>query len=514
MCSDKNPSFPPIAEGDSVPCDPTAPSFLTTFPAEVRNAVYDVLFHVPDGIRVVFDQHCTFEDKELGREIAAFLPMLSTCRQIYQEAATTLFSNNIWIVSRDAASMSHWRLERGAIEEARDAACMLQGFGSRKTMVRAVLLDLDTTCPVPCQIHGVQPRNHLGRRFDEYEHTIEIWNLITEMEHTPDLRVEFVHDKCASFYDFHVSNSSGQVDIGVQLDLLNTTAQTFREDPIGLRKYGRQISEVYIERDCSQAHVMFYTPNVCFEDMVKLRIDISDGGKKLTWVRPETKSLTFMNLPSPLRRIILDKVSFTDNGNHRSKDLDMIWDLDKKTLTGGSLITGAICQAIRFQYYGAIWGNKHHTFKMSTRQPRTNFDGFGKLEHLMPEHNYSPLVPYGNPFQTWRARFLLEFDIPAAVPLEDVRLNIVKLLQITGGLMGYAKITISIAGEGGIPRAEETMNLWMCRTLVLTALADAGERHRELSVRRPCSAVWMNGRFEVVEVEPREDSDLQFDEYW
>ena len=130
----KKPSFPPIAEGNSTPYDLAAPSFLTTFPAEVRNAVYDVLFHVPDGIRMVFDQRCTFEDKELGRDIAAFLPMLSTCRQIYQEAATTLFSNNIWIISKDP--MSHWRLEKGAIEEARDAACILQRFGSRKTMVR------------------------------------------------------------------------------------------------------------------------------------------------------------------------------------------------------------------------------------------------------------------------------------------------------------------------------------------------------------------------------------------
>lgn len=47
----------PIAPGSSLPTDPAAASFLT-LPSEIRNAVYDLLFHVTGGVRVAPSTYC------------------------------------------------------------------------------------------------------------------------------------------------------------------------------------------------------------------------------------------------------------------------------------------------------------------------------------------------------------------------------------------------------------------------------------------------------------------------
>ena len=504
----KTPPPPPIAEGTSIPCDSTAPSLLTTIPAEVRNAIYDTLFHVPSGIRMCFG-YCgpEFEDQELGEDLASGLALLSTCRQIYQEAATTLFSNNTWIMSRCPTRMHHMSINAHIIELT-GAACMLQMFGSRKMMVKNILLDLDMTCPVPCALHRIAPElQNNGGGMTGGEWTLELWTLMTELFHLPDLKVQFVHPKRRPYFDLHPTAGFGQVDLGLHLSTLNNILHTLREDAIGIRKYGRQVQHVRILRDCTQGYVLFHMPGpmsghtVGLGDTVQLGFVISHGGRTFNWAELERTPPTLANLPRYSRDKILDEVAFRGINHSGSNGVGVVWDLDKKTLTGASLVGGAICQKIRKDYYRWMWINKHIILKMGTSQTRSDFKKFENLIEFSPQRSVTHHNPYHDRFQTSHVTLLLEFNTPSDVSAEDIRVNISHLLQVTIDLCGSTKVTVSLPGRKDEPRAEATMNLWMCRASMLTALSDAGNRVREIHWMSPHPAVWMNGRLEVVEVE-------------
>ncbi|KAH7089764.1 hypothetical protein FB567DRAFT_619059 [Paraphoma chrysanthemicola] len=108
----------PIAKGKSHPATSEANSILN-LPAEIRNLVYDALFHVPGGIRLAphDDDHYyggrryyfvdqLFEDDDVGDALAVGFPLLATCRQIHREAVSTLFSSNTWIIGRISMATS------------------------------------------------------------------------------------------------------------------------------------------------------------------------------------------------------------------------------------------------------------------------------------------------------------------------------------------------------------------------------------------------------------------------
>jgi hypothetical protein len=178
------PYIPAITKGKSEPCDTTASSFITGRAADIRNAVYDALFHVPGGIRVPPTRgratESTFKDQEIHREIVAGIPLLSTCRQIYLETATTLFSNNyLGSLSRKLLPMGSFddSIKPGTMTEATGAEGMLRGFDSRKVIIREILLDLDKACPVSYAMHKVLAFSHR-----EDEHALDMWNYSEPVE--------------------------------------------------------------------------------------------------------------------------------------------------------------------------------------------------------------------------------------------------------------------------------------------------------------------------------------------
>ncbi|KAI4644648.1 uncharacterized protein J4E79_011085 [Alternaria viburni] len=499
------PLYLPIAEGNSTPCDSTAPSFLTTFPAEIRNAIYDILFYVPRGIRM---QHGYYnpvlEDQQLREDLATGLPLLSTCRQIYWEAGTILFSNNTWILSRGFAWMEYSMKENARIVETSGAAYLLQMFGTRKVMVKRILLDLDRTCPVPCPIHNpMHPLQNNGGRFTGIERVMEVSNLMAEMAHIPDLKVEFVHPKRQAYHDLHPPNGSGQVDLGLQLDMLNNTLLTLRKDTIGIRKYGRQVQTVHIERDCTQGYVVFYMPNffVEYKDTFQRPFVISDGGRTFKWAKLERTTPNLTNLVWHIRNAILDDVTFPGDDHQGSRGAEIVWDLDTMTLTGASFVASAICQELRNKYWTTVWHDKNIVVKMSTDQSRTDFEKFRNLKLFTCRRRASPWTAYGDPFWNSDVTLLLKFETPSDVTLEDIRFNIGHLVRVMTDWGGNTKITVSVPRKKDEPRVEASMNLWMSRASVLTALSGAGRRERETYRMTTHPAVWMNGRFEALEVD-------------
>ena len=506
---DELPYYPAIAEGGSKPRDPTAPSFLTTFPAEIRNAIYDALFHVYGGIRLSpsekFITRSTFEDQDVRTALVAGLPLLSTCRQIYQEAATTLYSNNIWIASRDiyqtddkSGSVLH-----GTMTEATGAVVLLTDLGSRRVMVKKILLDVDRACPIPCETHGVDPfwfAPHLGP-----DHAVEMWTLVRAMALLPHLTVEFVHPKRQAYYDFHPPNGASGTGLGVDIDGLNTALQTLRKDAINIGRYGQQISEVYIHRDCSSGMIVFQSSRrVEMYDRAQLRFNISDKGATFAWANLEREPHHLFGLPEHIQRQIVNEASSVGRSDSYGSDSTIIWDVDRKISTGVNLICGAICNKLRYDFMTMLRCYRRNIIKMSTSKLRSDFDEFRTLQESWSEDSYFN-SPLGRPSDPYPVSLLLEFHVHPDVTMEDTKLNITKLLQLTAECRGRMEITISINRGEAFPSSETTTNLYICRNLALSALSDAGPGKwmvcEGFSQDNHHPPIWMNGRFEFVEVD-------------
>lgn len=148
-----------------------------------------------------------FEDNSFGKDIAEGFSILFICWQIYHEAATTLFGSNTWIVSRN-----HWGLGEGSfngiIWQAAGAGRMLSDFGTRASMVKKIVIDLDRTCSPQCSTHDTlgQPEHD----WTDVECAIEMSRLLREISRHPDLDVDFVHPKDKAHYDFHPGSDPSQ----------------------------------------------------------------------------------------------------------------------------------------------------------------------------------------------------------------------------------------------------------------------------------------------------------------
>jgi len=342
--------------------------------------------------------------------------------------------------------MQSLRTDGGVIHEnmneATGAMRLLQDFGSRRVMVRNILLDVDMACSIPCNKHGVGPLLIPESKKYGPEHAVEMWSLAAAAANLPHLKVEFVHPKRRIHYNFHPLNGALEHDIGVRLDMLNIVFQTLGKDAIGIRKYGKQIGEVFIRRDCTEGTVVFRLwRSIPIVDLVKLHFGISDEGKTFTWTSLERKPRRLLALPYHIRKQILNEVSFAGRTGPCNDDPEIVWDLNQRTLTGASLISGEICRELRFEFRPMLQCKQNHVLRMGTRELRADFGTFQNLQRLWSTH-----VSYDAPMGTYEApvpaNFLLEFHVPPETTLEDISLNITPLLRLTQAYRGRTKITI------------------------------------------------------------------------
>jgi len=148
------PNYAPVAPGLSSPTEFNRPTSFDILP-EVRNTLYEVLFHKPNGIRISpsrrFGGQDMFEDKAVSENLAQCLPFSMTCRQIYHEGASSLISNNTWIISRSLAEVGwDWY---ALMHQCDGAARWLGELGTLGNMVKKIVIDLDKTCAVGCHLH-------------------------------------------------------------------------------------------------------------------------------------------------------------------------------------------------------------------------------------------------------------------------------------------------------------------------------------------------------------------------
>ncbi|KAI1508562.1 hypothetical protein L13192_07210 [Pyrenophora tritici-repentis] len=187
-----------IPKADSVPMDAEEASFLTTLPAEMRSSIYELLFkkdkpillhnaaafhpeepsqlqwpHTDDAYSQNMREYWeSYEedaglDEEFRHNFGDGLALLSSCRQLYHEASGVLYGHNSFIISRAVIRHDETDTYDTSIYEHQEylppihAAHCLSNLGSQAELLRKVIIDTDTLCPVKCdyssEVYNILP---------------------------------------------------------------------------------------------------------------------------------------------------------------------------------------------------------------------------------------------------------------------------------------------------------------------------------------------------------------------
>jgi hypothetical protein len=164
-CRWKRPTIISIEKSVSTPATTDAPSFLTTLLPELRNEVYQWLFHREEPIVFTgswsFDREPDFieefiydipqEEKAMmlspSHDIAPGINMLRTCRQVYHEAVGILYSSNSFTISVDLHRHNR------TMQQLDTAANFVHRLGSQAALLKNVNIDINPLCSPMCVEH-------------------------------------------------------------------------------------------------------------------------------------------------------------------------------------------------------------------------------------------------------------------------------------------------------------------------------------------------------------------------
>ncbi|KAJ8113272.1 hypothetical protein OPT61_g4569 [Boeremia exigua] len=178
-----------IPETVAGPANPSEPSFVTTLPAEIRLAIYEILFksekmimlHNVDAYFPIYPgnqrldddttpstRNTTYDDnvaeclqnaRHFTSGLGDRLPLLLSCRQIYHECVKVLYGSNMFIITRaqDRHDKKDPELQYYSDIGWNDnynqiiyAPIWLSAIGSQINHLRHVLIDIGPMCPLHC----------------------------------------------------------------------------------------------------------------------------------------------------------------------------------------------------------------------------------------------------------------------------------------------------------------------------------------------------------------------------
>jgi hypothetical protein len=136
-----------------------------------------VLRTIAEGLPLL--SMCVFDPPAVHKAFYNARAFHQTCRQIYQEAATTLPSNNTWIVFRCFRRLEKTSMN-GIVVQTTCAAQMLREHGSCRSMIKRIAIDLDMSCPSDCWSHGLSGAPIPDELID-IEHAVRMLDLLEEI---------------------------------------------------------------------------------------------------------------------------------------------------------------------------------------------------------------------------------------------------------------------------------------------------------------------------------------------
>lgn len=485
----------------SKPINPDAPSFPTTFPAEIRNAVYQVLFKREGPIEVMDpeeyraapawyddrDDNSDWGEEEESEMIASTeeyekrnlydfgpgIALLRVSRQIYHEAVGILYAGNSFCVT-----VPDHRHNRD-MDQIATAARFCQAIESNLAHMSTLDIDIGRSCPLSCRDTTV---------FD----ILPLVNVLWSRSTTADL-VRFKSDGRVLQERPH-DDAEYESDIQPTVSQMNGIFHAFcQADSLAIRRYGRYerlIRTIWIDGDVegeryAPMNKIIYRagPRQGYSERITdFRIDIPNGEvSPCTTTRPMLK-----NLPTTFRDRILRYAMKSDNF--------VKIDLQRRSVAGLDVGLLGIDRATRNYVGGNIGQLNAITLRMETTRPCTNFDDYAalkewfnsSLQRILPQLHYVSSLPATKAPGT---TFMMHFK-HSDTYLTGLRINILSFLRLTYSMASNTFVRISV----GYPRAIEAhdIKLQTLRRRCFILLSSTMLQTPDLA-QRSAPEIWIDG---------------------
>jgi hypothetical protein len=461
---------PPASVSQSVmsmvvsnPADPTAPSFLTSLPAEIRNMIYAFAFTTKEPIPLSEKDPKSSEISSIeSHELGLVVPFLRTCRQVYWEATPILYGDNTWLFTRppDVCDKDYHQMQWAP-------KWMMVTIGSNLDFIKRIIIDVGGTCPMDC------PRS------------IPLQDILP-------LATVYWWKKCWSGEDdeFEIAFQDRTKDPNESPDaysllssaefLNNVFKSLVVDDSLNLRRYAqfqRLLGGIQLDLDGKDCCVE-YKPTIG-DRVLRKPFKILHGGK-------EFRS-AFVPYPSleNLEDHILDKIveyAKQPSGN-------IIVDFSNRKSYGVDFFN---FPTLDIALNRVIYASKI-TYQLATNKKTTSFDDFEAFRNWTRRFQYIRRYGYAFLHKDACHDVIFEFDIAFETALQDVQVNINGLIGMMRVLPmgGSAKFRNTSSGE------ECTIGLRLLHQHVFLALGDLFSKAPDTIWKRKTD-IWINGEGHII----------------
>ena len=395
-----------IPKTKSAAADPSARSFLTTLPPEIRNPIYEYVFKRDEPVLPrddhVFLENFRYEssidcrqrivDKGFRHGLSGCVGLLLSCRQVYHEAVGILYGQN------------HFMFSHCPKQQITSTCKWLVSIGSNYELLSRVSIDADGI-GITSGAYDLLPLLKL------------IWN-------HPQTKCRFAFASSglllADGWNTYAPSIDGVPPSAFLNGVLFALGTT---DALGLKQYAissRLMSSItfcygdfgsiygYVKH--TDRDIKHHLPHT------RREFDILDHGSKVQW--KESKQLSFLSLPPVLLSAI--------NAYAKSSDTGIVFDLDKKKVRGYYAGLSRVNNFLRYdidrmttRVYNKL------VIRMSTQKTTTDFDSFRALQEWFVIQRFASLL-------NWKCSIamILKFKLPTAKPAADLRIDISKLLHL------------------------------------------------------------------------------------
>ncbi|KAI4706644.1 hypothetical protein J4E89_008711 [Alternaria sp. Ai002NY15] len=499
----------PLSLGDSKRCDPNKSSILD-LPGELRNHIFSYLVESRTLVSVGFvTQHRPSNDTDMRLRFVSWVhppvDLFTSCRTLYREAGTILYSNNTFRLSRHLPFP--FDLPSSFVEVPRE---FFSRLGSQAHWLRKIVLDLDHLKPRDC----FRGEARLDNDFEEQERVFD--EKLELFEVTPLLRAIWrLHaDVDVSFTQpFGPANYQGWEVFRCHASSITTIMRSILQGQLKLRQYGRLVAAVGIKRDGSGGMINWGTTNYDYRGAHPQLVRIlpgpehmsafmaEDDGSRLELVK--SNQATLLGIPKRIRRLIFDTII---------NPVDSIAiNIDEETkFNCGLLYTN---QEIFETWRSHFLFHNRFTLTMATSDLRTSFQHFDNLRKFLrktfkPSYSREPMTDESMRTIAASGRdrptgvdYILRFNLKSLATLSDIRINILPFVMETSTTPPHHEVTIQIwtpTPDGSLAMtATNTMTLTRLRLNVIKAILDCA--FTGISNKSYLPNFWTNGFGEIVE---------------
>jgi hypothetical protein len=436
----------------SSPANPSAPSILRALPPELRNRIYDVLFHCKKPVvlqdAIAHRARCfevmpwrdidsgelndfepQTEEEQIRHNLAQSMALLQTCRQIYRESAGVLYGSNTFYLSRllDIDDNEHHKLHEYAPK-------LLSSMGSQYSLLSKVFIDIPSFCT---------PRHSCNSEELQFD-LLPFLRLIWENPES-GCKITFVHSDSGYNDLLQTLNLSASVT-HVSAQLLNNLLVVLgHDDALNIKRYAKfhrlmPAVVIYPALDGLPRAWVSYRLSESLTDPERLckHFDLYDNGRAVQWTPQDRANGFLLQLPWKIQDVI--------SGYSSTPISDVVLDFDSRTARGLNLNILHLSRDTRNSAL-SLWQGSWHKYLFTLRLRhdlhKTDDTQFDALRTWSQVKLFDSMIIGTN--RAWETRAEITFDLTSIgdASLKNCTINVKVLLEVLGRLPEWAPIIFS-----------------------------------------------------------------------